>query len=234
MAKLTKSAAARHLHISRTTLYKLMEHGALSATPDGMIDTAELVRVAPLVDTLKERTRTSMDTAPIAQEQSQGEQVEHLVDSVHEQPWTDVHGRAPTSTIQDLVDTVRTQMQVMRDELLAAREERALLLQMLQDMQRRYDRLLEAPRPAAVSSPAPSAPAPASVPRGAMRRRIVALLREHPDGLSPAQTRRLLGSDKDLGSTMKAMARDGLLRRVAAGWYVAPEASTAGGGDSLR
>ena len=53
-----------------------------------------------------------------------------------------------------------------------------------------------------------------------MRRRIVALLQEHPDGLSPAQTRQLLGSDKDLGSTMKAMARDGLVRRVEAGWYV--------------
>jgi hypothetical protein len=38
-------------------------------------------------------------------------------------------------------------------------------------------------------------------PRGEMRRRIVALLQEHPEGLSPAQTRRLMGLDKDLGST---------------------------------
>ena len=53
-----------------------------------------------------------------------------------------------------------------------------------------------------------------------MRRRIVALLQEHPEGLSPAQTRRLLSVDKDLGSTMKAMARDGLLRRVETGRYV--------------
>jgi hypothetical protein len=53
-----------------------------------------------------------------------------------------------------------------------------------------------------------------------MRRRIVALLQEHPEGLSPAQTRHLLGVDKDLGSTMKAMVRDGLLRRVEAGRYV--------------
>ena len=29
MAKLSKSAAARHLHISRPTLYKLIEQGAL-------------------------------------------------------------------------------------------------------------------------------------------------------------------------------------------------------------
>src|SRR5262245_52123266 len=45
MAKLTKTQAARQLHISRTTLYKLIDEGKLSATPDGLIDTAELVRV---------------------------------------------------------------------------------------------------------------------------------------------------------------------------------------------
>ena len=53
-----------------------------------------------------------------------------------------------------------------------------------------------------------------------MRRRIVALLQEHPAGLSPVQARQRLGVDKDLGPTMKAMARDGLLRRVETGRYV--------------
>ena len=53
-----------------------------------------------------------------------------------------------------------------------------------------------------------------------MRRRIVALLEEHPEGLSPVQTRQLLGMGKDLGSTMKSMSRDGLLRRVETGRYV--------------
>jgi hypothetical protein len=57
-------------------------------------------------------------------------------------------------------------------------------------------------------------------PRGDMRRRIVALLQEHLEGLSPVQTRQLLGVAKDLGSTMKAMMRDGLLRRVETGRYV--------------
>jgi hypothetical protein len=52
-----------------------------------------------------------------------------------------------------------------------------------------------------------------------MRRRIVALLQEHPEGLSPVQTRQLLSVAKDLGSTMKAMVRDGLLRRVEIGRY---------------
>ena len=52
----------------------------------------------------------------------------------------------------------------------------------------------------------------------------MALLQEYPEGLSPAQTRQLLDITKDLGSTMKAMARDGLLRRVETGRYVVGEA----------
>ena len=49
----------------------------------------------------------------------------------------------------------------------------------------------------------------------------MALLQEHPEGLSPVQMRQLLSVGKDLGQTMKAMARDGLLRRVETGRYVA-------------
>jgi hypothetical protein len=58
-----------------------------------------------------------------------------------------------------------------------------------------------------------------------MRRRIVALLQAHPEGLSPAQTRPLLGLEKSLGSTMKAMARDGLIRQVETGRYAAADTS---------
>jgi len=43
---------------------------------------------------------------------------------------------------------------------------------------------------------------------------------EYPEGLSPVQTRQRLGVAKDLGQTMKAMVRDGLLRRVETGRYV--------------
>src|SRR2546430_2764593 len=47
--------------------------------------------------------------------------------------------------------------------------------------------------------------------RGAMRRRILALLQGHPEGLSPAELRRRLEVDRDLNNTCFAMARDGLL-----------------------
>jgi transposase-like protein len=231
MARLSKSTAARQLGISRTTLYKLIDQGHLSATPDGLIDSTELVRVAPVVDTLKERARTSMDTATIHQETpavQADEHREHFVDSNREHPWTDVHARQQTSTDTALVDIVREQLAEMRHELRAAREERqaareerTVLLQMLQEMQHRYDRLLEAPRSVPVAGPSlllPTERQPTAT-RGDMRRRIVALLQEHPEGLSPAQTRQLLGVEKRLTHTMVAMARDGLLRRVAQGRY---------------
>jgi len=50
MAKLTQADAARQLGISRTTIYKLIDQGTLSATPEGLIDTAELVRVMATVN----------------------------------------------------------------------------------------------------------------------------------------------------------------------------------------
>ena len=52
MARYPKAQAARSLGISRTTLYRLIEQGALSPAPDGLIDDTELVRVAPQVDAI--------------------------------------------------------------------------------------------------------------------------------------------------------------------------------------
>jgi hypothetical protein len=60
-------------------------------------------------------------------------------------------------------------------------------------------------------------------PLSQMRQQIVDLVREHPGGLSPVQIRELLKVEKDLGSTVKAMARDGILSRVETGRYVVAE-----------
>jgi len=56
-----------------------------------------------------------------------------------------------------------------------------------------------------------------------MRRRIVALLREYPQGLTPAEIRTLLRVDKRLSNTCLGMLRDGLVQRVGRGKYVAVE-----------
>jgi hypothetical protein len=96
--------------------------------------------------------------------------------------------------------------------------------QMLHEMQHRYDCLLEAPRTAPPPRPAPDPQARSTSPiedtRGEIRKRIVALLQEHPEGLRPAEMRSLLGVDKDLGDTCLGMRRDGLVQRVGPGRYV--------------
>jgi len=131
------------------------------------------------------------------------------------------------------VDILREQLQVLHDELQdarqsaqAAREREALLLQMLQDMQHRYDRLLDMPRPPAPPPPRPArqpTPARTSPPagdaRGAMRRRIVALLREHPTGLTPREMQERLGVARNLTDTCQGMLRYGLLKRLEHGKY---------------
>jgi predicted transcriptional regulator of viral defense system len=58
-----------------------------------------------------------------------------------------------------------------------------------------------------------------------MRRRIVALLQEYPEGLTPAEIRTLLGVDKNLADTCLGMLRYGLVQRVGRGRYVAAEPS---------
>ena len=240
MARLTKTDAARQLGIARSTFYKLIDQGKISPTPDGMIDQAELVRVAAYADTLKGRPRTSSDIieTPI---QKQDE-------ISYGRPQTDVSGRSrtdrderPQTSSDVLVDILREQLQVLREELQearqsaqAAREREALLLQMLQDMQHRYDRLLMPraplpPSPQDTSGATQSRTRPPEIPlqprdhpRGSqrpwegireatMRRRIVALLQEHPEGLTLAEMRTLLGVDKSLADTCLGMLRYGLV-----------------------
>jgi hypothetical protein len=131
--------------------------------------------------------------------------------------------RAQVERLQDELREAR----IARDQAEeAARTERARYVQMLQGFYQRYDRLLEAPRPVPTSpvaaGPRDSTTSPPA-DRGDMRRRIVALVRQHPEGLSPSQVRRLLDVPKPLANTMSGMARDGLLQRRDVGRYTVPE-----------
>jgi len=53
-----------------------------------------------------------------------------------------------------------------------------------------------------------------------IRQQILTLVQQYPDGITPTETRRLLGSEKELGNTMQGMERDRLLKRIAVGCYV--------------
>jgi hypothetical protein len=165
-----------------------------------------------------------MDTADRDMHLSHDAHRERPPEAGHEQPWTRVPERQWTST-DPLVDVLRDQLQRAQERERDYEErERAYhahiarLTARLHEAQRQHQRLRDMPRGAPVPTlPGPRAPGADVTPRGERRRRLGALPQEHLEGLSLAQTRRLLGLDKDLGSTMKAMVRDGLLRRVVTG-----------------
>jgi len=76
--------------------------------------------------------------------------------------------------------------------------------------------------PAPLAASAPEAPprTAAQPSLSGLRQQIVAVLREHPEGLAPKTVQTLLQVDKDVRSTMKGMVHSGLLTRLAAGRYV--------------
>ena len=148
MTRLTKSEAARQLGISRTYLYKLINDGHVSPAPDGMIDTAELVRVAPLVDNAKKQLRTSTDTTTVDSENREDDIDEvssdtgnTVVKPVHEQSTTDVHGQAFTA----IVDMLREQLQGAQERERHYQAQIERLTHMLQESQQHAQRLLPAP-----------------------------------------------------------------------------------------
>jgi hypothetical protein len=125
-------------------------------------------------------------------------------------------------------DREREQARVQAEREQAYREHIAQLTIMLREAHQQNQRLLDLPRPAPTLQPTPApqpapvrTPAPAGDARGAMRRHILALLQDHPEGLTPAEIRDLLEVDRSLADTCQGMLRYGLLRRVGQGRYVA-------------
>ena len=117
------------------------------------------------------------------------------------------------------------------DQALIAHLERALeqaqarelrLLDLLADLTRQRS---APPAPlAAPVLPAAGPRPPARPPLSGLRQQIVAVVRQHPEGIAPRDVRTLLAVDHDVRSTMKGMVRSGILTRREAGRYVvAPE-----------
>ena len=213
MAKLSVTDAARVAGVSRVTLHRHIKAGRLSRTPDGSIDTAELVRAGFVLHA--ETLANDTSVTPVL--------LDDTVPPVTPSVAAETHAyERMIELLQQHIEDLRSHMRRSEDRERHYQERIAWLETQIGYEQQRSDRLLEAPR----SAPAPPVAVTASetrAPRGDMRRRIVALLLEHPEGLSPVHTRHRLGVDKDLGNTMKAMVRDELLRRVETGRYVVRE-----------
>jgi hypothetical protein len=230
VAQLTKADAARQLGISRTTLYKLIDQGKISAMPDGLIDTAELVRVMSTVNAHRERPRTPLHAIPLNANTSGDEHHERPTYTSSEHDELTSSERQLTSTYRDMVDILREQLQAAQERERDYREHIARLTAMLDQAHQQNQRLLDMPRtpPPPRQSPGREHAVPRTVgsldvSRGDMRRRIVTLLQDYPEGLTPAQMRALLGVDKSLTDTCLGMLRYGLVQRVGRGRYVAAD-----------
>ena len=218
MAKLTITDAARVTGVSRVTLHRYIKAGKLSRSADGMIDTAELLRIGLVLqaDTVLHPVTVQRDVTP---------------------PETSPVTSKDAATLQQLITVLQRELDAAHTREEAARERETLLLQMLQQMQQQNQRLLDMPRSASLPPQSPQeAPAatqtwepperggqPRGTPppppaiqtrdiRGEMRRRIVALLQAHPAGLTPAEMRDLLGVERSLADMCLGMLKYGLFR----------------------
>ena len=224
MAKLTVSDAARVTGVSRMLLYRYIKTGKLSRTPDGFLDTAELLRVGLVLQTSDVMTpvTTLHDVTPAS--------------SPVVTPVVTPAVTSETTALERLVTVLQRELDEAHTREARYQEQIAQLAHLVGQMQHRYDRLLEAPRSvSAPSAPAPLVQAPADTAppahvlsphrapfpsRGAARQRILALLREYPAGLTAVELRVLLGAEKSLTDTCAGMFKNGLLRRVGRGRYV--------------
>jgi excisionase family DNA binding protein len=129
MTLLTLRQAAKTVGVSRSTIYRKVDEGALSATtlPDGTkaIDTSELLRV------FGELKPTGGDT-------------------LRESPATVPQEPAATASDSPEAAILKTQVELLREELKQAREREGRLLAMLEEEQRSRRameiRLLPAPK----------------------------------------------------------------------------------------
>ena len=234
MAKLTIAVASRVAGVARSTLYRAIQTGRLSADPDGRVDTAELLRAGYTLH------RSAQQTKGVALHDA----TRRNTDTQHASSSADTQLFHAMQQERDMVrlerDLLRQQLEAAqmreqaalerereaREERQATREREALLLRMVEQTQQRYDRLLDMPRttplprPEPSPHPAPGPAAPTADTRGAMRQQIIALLRDYPEGLAPAEIGRLLGAGRPLGDTLLGMRRDGLVQRAGHGRYV--------------
>ena len=123
MAKLSKIDAAKAAGVSRQTLYNYLKDGRLSVDPDGLIDTADLLRAGFSLHRIDSHTD------------------EHRVHELTPSPEdTQPDLTQTTEHIALLISTLQRERDLLHRELEDAKAEKARLLGLLESQQR----LLEA------------------------------------------------------------------------------------------
>jgi hypothetical protein len=147
MAKLSKVDAAKAAGVSRQTLYTYIKDGRLSVDADGLIDTAELLRAGFALRTVHETGR--QDVEPVGQPlMSTSQPLTSSLDTL------DVY-RDMISMLKQQLNDAQAREQAALERERSAREREAHLLRLVEQMQQRYDRLLDMPRSAAPAQAPP-------------------------------------------------------------------------------
>ena len=123
MAKLSKIDAAKAIGVSRQTLYNYLKDGRVSVDPDGLIDTAELLRAGFSLHRLDSQTE---------------ENIGHELTPSPEDTKPDLTQASEQMTL--LISTLQRERNLLQRELEDAKAEKARLLGLLESQQR----LLEA------------------------------------------------------------------------------------------
>jgi hypothetical protein len=235
MAKLTISDAARGAGVARSTLHRAIHAGRLSVDADGRVDTAELLRAGYTLQrsTQQHRGGALQDATPRASDAQPSRSPVEIQGILTVQQERDML-RRELEAAQAREQAARAREQEARAERQTARGREALLLRMVEQMQQRYDRLLEAPRsappPGAARAQAPPRPrppgattaadtAPVPAPRlgrgrqkSRIRQEIEALLRAHPEGLTTELLRGSLNPGRPIGDILSGMRRTQAVR----------------------
>jgi len=123
MAKLSKIDAAKAIGVSRQTLYNYLKDGRLSVDPDGLIDTADLLRAGFSLHRLDSQTEGNIG---------------HELTPSPEDTQPDV--TRTNEQVALLISTLQHERDLLHRELEDAKAEKARLLGLLESQQR----LLEA------------------------------------------------------------------------------------------
>jgi len=224
MPAFTISDAARHCGVDRRTLQRAIRSGRLLLTPDHHLTPEALAQAG---------------YGPAAVSQGRGAGAPRVYAVLLPQgqaPQDPPQELAQATALLALLERLTTAIMTLHEDVCALREDlRRRVRRVPQGTSRETPQPVRhaagapqgraAPQPQVTPQPAPrtGAAIPLTGARGNLRRRIVALLQEHPEGLTPAEMRIRLGVDKRLAATCLGMRRDGLLRRVGRGRYVAAE-----------
>jgi hypothetical protein len=196
MSKLPVSSAARVLGMARSTLRGLISRGKVHVEEGNLVDTAELERAG---------YRLQPDALALEEARLQGRSLDQTSDTAETQRLAGLD-QGPY--------LLREQFARLREELDQAHTRHMAMLRTLEQLSRQLSKTSGSRRASTLVGP----------PQPQLRKPIMALLQDHPNGLTRKDIETALNIRKNLQDVLQGMIRAGLIVRPKSGIFaVAPE-----------